>query len=261
MRVDESKLRQYLLKNLSEEETEKMDLQFFDDNELENSLFHAEEDLIEDYIDESLSPAERELFQANFLVSNRRREQLAFMSRLKTEIADSAPDKAEKPLSITERLAKLFRPKFPQIVVFASFAIVFAVCAWWFIGANEQNSEIAALNKQDLSDLSSYKNSSNLTLTTDVLRSNAAEKNLQKDLLTEKILLRLILREDVSTIPLLEIHRDANQKFRLENVRVYKNQIGSEIRLLLPSAELEKGAYRVEFEIEKRKTTYNFSIQ
>ena len=259
--VDESKLRQYLLKNLSDKETETIDAEIFENEELESALVFAEEDLIEDYIDDTLSPAERKLFDTNFLISKRRRENLVFLAQLKTEIAGIASEETEKPLSISERLAKIFRPKFPQIVVFASVAIVFAVFAWWFIGSGGQTSKIAALNKNDLSNLSEYQNLSNLSLKTDVLRSNNAGKTLQKDLLSEKVLVRLDLRETVDSIPRLEIYRNENLIETLKDVRVYKTPNGAELRLLFPASLLEKGVYRLEFMIENRKTGCKFSVQ
>ncbi len=262
MRVEESNLRQYLLKNLSEAETEKIDLQIFDDDEFESLLIIAEEDLIEDYIDDTLSSAERKHFEENFLTSTRRSEHLALLTQLKRESKKNVVEIAPKSLSITERIAKIFHPRFPQVAVFASLAIIVAVFGWWLIGFSGQTGEIAALNKKDLSDLSAYQKSSNLSLTTDVLRGgNDSGKNLQKDLLTENVLLRMDLRKNIATIPRLEVYRDGNRLETINDVRTYKTPSGAEIRLLLPASKMEKGAYRIEFQVENRKTTYNFSVR
>lgn len=267
MSFNETTLKDYLLGTLSAEETEKIELQIFDDPELVSSLALAEDDLIEDYIDETLTPGERELFQKNFLTSSRRREQFDFLKRLKSEAAKSAPRMAaaaEKTPSLLEKLAKMFRPGLPQIAVFASLAVVFALFAWWLVGSRALSgfdNEIAALNKTDLSDLSVYQNASTLTLTTDTLRSAGAGKNLPKDLLSENVLLRLALRDDPASVPLLEIYRSETRVLALEDVRVYRNPAGSEIRLLVPASVLEKGVYRVELAGGGGTAIYNFSIQ
>jgi hypothetical protein len=261
MRVGESKLRQYLLENLSEKETEEIDLQIFDDDELETALILAEEDLIEDYLDETLSSPERELFQNNFLVSRDRREHLALLTQLKNKTSGVPPEVTEKPLSFTEKLANLFRSKFSQVIAFASLALIFAVFGWWFVGLGSQNGEIAALNKKDLSDLNAYQKTSNLNLSSDVLRGNNSGKILQKDLLTENVIIRMSLRENIDVIPALDIYRGENRVETLKNVRVYKNPNGSDARLIIPASSLEKGNYRIEFTIENRKTTYNFSVE
>ncbi len=267
MKFEESELRQYLLKNLSDERTEKIDLQFFDDDELETSLILAEEDLIENYIDGTLSSPERELFQKNFLVSKHRREHLELLTQLKnkpsglTENTAGTSEAVEKPISFIEKLAKIFQPKFPQVAAFATLALAFAVFGWWFIGLGGQTTEIAALNKKDLSDLKTFQKSSNLNISSDVMRGNNSEQNLQKDLLTENVIIRIVLRENLETIPALEIYRGETLVETLKNVRVYKTQYGSDIRLILPASSLEKGSYRIEFRVEDRQKSYNFSVQ
>ena len=112
MSFNETTLREYLLGTLSAEEAEKLELQIFDDTELVSSLALAEDDLIEDYIDENLTSAERRLFLTNFLTSTRRREQLDFIGKLKAEAVKTAPRnlETEKTPSLLEKLARLFRP-------------------------------------------------------------------------------------------------------------------------------------------------------
>jgi hypothetical protein len=50
---------------------------------LEERLSITEEDLMEEFIEDTLSPKERELFRKNFLASGRRKREIAYIFLLK----------------------------------------------------------------------------------------------------------------------------------------------------------------------------------
>lgn len=266
MKFDETKLRKYLLDDLSSEETEAFELQILDDSDSETSLALCEHELIEDFIDEKLSAAERELFQRNFLVSTRRKEEFEFLRSLKHHSANSFDNKKkiEENFSFSEKLRNFFKLRPFQIAV-ASFAILLiAVGIWRFSGNNVQSElakETSALNEKNLNDISAYQNSQILTLIPGVFRGNDAAQSFSKENSTQPLLLRLALQGSYSAKPTAELYREDSLLVTLKDVPIYQNTAGSEVRLLLPSAKLEKGNYRVELLFNNEKAIYNFTIK
>lgn len=265
MKFDETKLRKYLLDELSSAETEEFELEILEDSGSETSLAHAEHELIEDFIDGKLSASERELFQTNFLVSSRRKEELEFVKSLKIHSAAAFEDKkkVEDKISFADALRVFFRRQSFQIAA-ASFAVlIFAAGIWWFTGDSQSElaKEIAALNETNLTDLSAHKNAQILTLIPGVFRGNDAAQSLTKENSAQPILLRLALQGNYPAKPTVKLYRDENLLLTLNEAAVYQNPAGSEVRLLLPSAKLEKGNYRVELQFAEEKTVYNFTLK
>ena len=85
------KLKQYLLGALSEPESEAVNLRIISDEAFAEELFLAENDLIEDYLEGSLSNAEVQLFRTNFLTSPERKQQLSLTRDLRRFAAQAAP--------------------------------------------------------------------------------------------------------------------------------------------------------------------------
>lgn len=266
MKFDETKLRKYLLDDLSSAETEEFELQILEDSDAETSLALAEHELIEDFIDEKLSISEGELFQKNFLVSNRRKEELEFLQSLKKHSAESLEHKkkVKEKTSFGENLRDFFRLRSFQIA-FASFAVLITVFGiWWILNGNSQTElakETSALNETNLSDISAYKNTQTLTLIPGVFRGNDSAQSFSKDNSTQPILLRLALQGNQTAKPTANLYRDETLLVTLKNVSVYQNAAGSEVRLLLPAAKLDKGNYRLELQFENEKAVYNFTIK
>ncbi|HQU85783.1 MAG TPA: hypothetical protein PKY59_21785, partial [Pyrinomonadaceae bacterium] len=110
MKFDETKLKKYLLDELSSTETEEIEMEMLEDSEFQTSLAIAESELIEDFIDEKLSASEREHFLSNFLVSTRRKEELEFTKSLRKQAAefDVYKKNSEEKTSLGETLRAFF---------------------------------------------------------------------------------------------------------------------------------------------------------
>lgn len=76
--VYDSTLRNYLLGSLPENEVEVYDERIFDDDEFAARVLMVEDDLIDAYVRGELTAEERVRFQASYLVSPYRREQVLF---------------------------------------------------------------------------------------------------------------------------------------------------------------------------------------
>jgi hypothetical protein len=275
MENDAIKLRQYLLASLQEKEANEFDLILISNKSLEEELYLAEDALIEDYLDETLSPAEVELFHKNFLVSELRKDQLKELATLK----NYAQNKIQKEVSgktadnFFQNLKNAFTLNFRPVTVALSLLLIGILAAGiWQFGLSGSTDEIAllekeaaALNGQDLSDLRTYENFSKLSLFSGLLRSSNSAPKLSSDGLSDKILIRLALPpEENSSVFNAKIIRNRTDTVSLNKMPVYSNQSGKEIRLLLPSSFFKNGEYKIELLPENRKdipVNYSFTVQ
>lgn len=275
MENDAIKLRQYLLGSLQEKEAEELDLQIIGNKNLEEELYLAEDALIEDYLDETLSAAEVELFHKNFLISEVRKHQLKELAALKNYAQNTIKKEVSgKPAdNFFQKLKNAFTLNFrPAAVALGLLLVGILAVAIWQSGLSGSTGEIAllekeaaALNAQDLSDLGKYENFTKLSLFSDLLRSSDSAPKLSADKLSDKILIRLALPpEESSSVFNAKIIRNRTDTVSLNKMPVYSNRSGKEIRLLLPSSFFKKGEYKIELLPENRKdftVNYSFTVQ
>jgi hypothetical protein len=113
--INIANLKQYLLGSLPQSEVEVVELSVISGEISEDELLWAESELMEDYLDETLSPTEVEMFKENFLVSPERAAQLRQISLIKNYVRDAAakkvPEKTRQtvPESFAEKLRNFFR--------------------------------------------------------------------------------------------------------------------------------------------------------
>src|SRR5690242_7737938 len=81
-REDEVLIRRYLLGELAEQEQGKLEERLFSDDDLFKLLQVAEDELMEDYLEGSLSSQERKFFETHFLAAPERRQKLRFATAL-----------------------------------------------------------------------------------------------------------------------------------------------------------------------------------
>ncbi|HET8677807.1 MAG TPA: hypothetical protein VFO63_18550 [Blastocatellia bacterium] len=88
----EERIHRYLLGDLPEEEQSALEQVFLDDGEVFEQVWAAENDLVDRYVRGKLTPAEKHLFEENYLASPAHRERLAFAKKL-VQAADSGAEK------------------------------------------------------------------------------------------------------------------------------------------------------------------------
>jgi hypothetical protein len=137
---------QYLLGELTEAEQARLEERYFQDAELSELLSEIEDDLIDQYVREELSPRERERFEHHFLISERRREKVAFAkSWLEAEKQSTTSKVAQtgKPVPWWKSmLASLSAPRPALAYSLGAFALLFLLFGLW------QWSEMGHLRKQ-----------------------------------------------------------------------------------------------------------------
>jgi hypothetical protein len=146
--IDKAEMRSYLLGNLEADRRAALEESLLSDAGIYEELLLAEEELIDQYVENKLSPSERHQFDTNFLITAERQKKLRF-GRLLRRYLDSqpVPIPPEKiPVAVrqveTPAPAKNFLPFFSagpfgrgasiavSAAVVASIAIIVFIC--WF---------------------------------------------------------------------------------------------------------------------------------
>lgn len=276
METDTVKLRKYLLGSLPENEAEEFDLQVIGSESFTEELYLAEDALIEDYLDESLSAEESELFHRNFLISEERKNQVKEIAALKSYARNFRlkENSGNAPKGFFQNFG---RPPFfsfrPLTVVFASLLLIgfigFVLWQSGLVGSADEiallENETAILNRQDLSDLSRFENTPKLSLIPGVMRNTEETGKLSVAGLSDNVLIRLALpREENAESFNAKIIRNQKDSLSLSALPAYRNQSGKEIRMLVSSEFLKPGEYKIELLPEKSKEfpiNYSFSVQ
>ena len=89
--LETSKLFSYLLGTMGESQKEDLEQAFFANDDQFELLLAAEDDLIDGYVRGSLSPADRQAFEKNFLTTPERRQRLEFARTLFTHVQANPP--------------------------------------------------------------------------------------------------------------------------------------------------------------------------
>lgn len=266
----ENKLKKYLLGTLAEAEMTKIDLQLISSPDFEKELLLAENNLMEDYLDGSLSAGEIKNFREKFLVSEERRKELQNVALLKkyaqrqaVEEISGAPAE-NSTVSVFDKLKNLIAVYLRPLAVGAAAVIVAVFIGFYFFGS--KNSELARLNQKDLSDLSEYQHLTNLSLISGIYRDagnpNKLSTALPSGQLTDQVLLRLALPVKGEIFD-VDISRNEERFVALEQIPSYSNPKGQELRLILPAADLSEGNYKVEVSSENSDApiVYTFTIR
>jgi hypothetical protein len=257
--MESKKIKNYLLGLMSENDVEAVDLQILSDKSMEETLLEAENELIEDYLDENLSNEEIKAFNENYLINDERRKRVEFV-RLMRSYAEKQTTETEIKPSFFEQIKSFFTLR-PFTLAFASIALILALGIVWQVIFNSNkvstDTELIALNKQDLSNLDEFKNLKNLSLISGNTRSSGNGNLLKENDLTDRILLRLAL-------PNQSANKDFTVKISQNNQlkqTFTQRTIGQEVRLLIPKSILAKGEYQITLEKDSEKYNYYFAVE
>jgi hypothetical protein len=134
----EKSIRRFLLGESGEEEQQRTEELFMTDPEYREKVLMAEQDLIEDYLENTLSEGERERFRRHFLSTPQQRRKVRIARSLRNYAAvevtaHSPPDAGEKlrPVSWLRKLVEALRLRSPIVYLPLAAALVVAI----FFGA------------------------------------------------------------------------------------------------------------------------------
>jgi hypothetical protein len=123
--MKEMNFKPYLLGTATETERTAIDRDLLTNDEVFEQVLLAEDDLIEAYLQQQLSPLERRQFEQVFLLDPERQEKLRLAQALRRYANDPAKQK-KKAAAATHGWGMLFRPPAWQVALVSVFLLVVA---------------------------------------------------------------------------------------------------------------------------------------
>ncbi|MBX7169404.1 MAG: CHAT domain-containing protein [Pyrinomonadaceae bacterium] len=151
MEFDQSKLKQYFLEQLPPQEVEEIELLIISDAQFCKELEASETELLEDYLENSLTAEETKRFESNYLITEERNKKLQFLKSLK-QFAQKKEQNLiiqNEPPSFFESIKNLFIPR-KFVFGLGSLALVLTIgISGYFVWQhyNSPSEVLVALNK------------------------------------------------------------------------------------------------------------------
>lgn len=147
-RVNDERIREYLLGKLSEPAMEAME-RFFEDRETFAQVEFIEDELMSDYIDGNLDQEERRRFERLFLATDSRREKLLFAQALRQRALEEAASVPRKSLleGLVDAVGGLFNTGFSSLrapALIAASLILSSGLGWLAMDRARQLNELEA---------------------------------------------------------------------------------------------------------------------
>jgi hypothetical protein len=272
-RGENAKLKQFLLGNPSQqpEDAEEIGVRIIADRNFDEKISFAEEELIEDFLDDALTAEEKELFYVNFLTTPERvelfEETALLRNYARTHFAEASENLTDekKSGSFFESLrlflsSNLVRPIAAVLIILVIGAVVWRVAFYDANGLTQIEKDYAALNAKDLNNAPEIANLTNKSLAAGTFRDTDSAATLNAANLTEKVLFRLALPPAAAkdTLLNLELVKGGQTVFRQTDLRVYQNQNGQELKVVLPKTVLSKGTYQIKL---SNGVSYGFAVE
>jgi hypothetical protein len=138
--------RRYLLGEASEEDCSAIEREYFVEEAAIDRIAAVEEDLVEDYIGDRLSPDERRRFERHYLVSPHHQRRLDLIRRLSAKAAAGGEPRAGVALPVTTRASH----SHPQQWMALAAALVVIVGMAWMLFAQRSTQQSVARNRAAL---------------------------------------------------------------------------------------------------------------
>ena len=244
--VTDALVREFLLGNVDDEQRQQIESLFLTDSQTRERVLAVEQDLIEDYLEGSLTTADRERFVSRYAQTDEQRRKLRITKSIKdwavTEAASTqiAPVKTKGLSSLSTWLR--LRPVF-VVPIAVTIVIAIVVGAVW-LSQRERlaiERELVQFNTPaSLSETPEHMLSE--TLSSGAARGDEREKEIKKLPDTEIVELRLrwVRKERYSTYK-VEIRRMDDDPYTIPNVEPEDD--GKTIRIRLPAHMFPRGTY------------------
>ena len=154
--VTDALLREFLLGKLRDEDRERVEDLFLTDSSMRERVLALEQDLIDDYLEDSLNQEDKERFLSRYAQTDEQRRKLRITGAIKDWAVREAraPHPAAPTLSVWSRIWTWLRLK-PRFVVPIAITIVIAIvlAIVWLNSREEQRKHLAI--EQELAQLNS----------------------------------------------------------------------------------------------------------
>ena len=144
MRNDD-KITRYFLGELSTDETEQFDRECFSNSTFAESVFVVEDELIDRYVRNELSNADRERFEQFYLTTDARRSRVAMATNLKVTMNSATTEKA-RPVESHNIWQRVIPNRALTRYAFATLTLALVVIAVWLLIRNSNKEQVAKTN-------------------------------------------------------------------------------------------------------------------
>jgi hypothetical protein len=252
--VTDAEIRQFLLGRVDDSERQRIEGLFMSDAEFNQRVIIAEDDLIEDYLENSLAPTDRDNFLTQYGQAPEQQRRLR-ISRSIRDYAASEAKLGQTPPAIAERRAFLSQltPRNPTlfIPIAATVTIACIIGIIWMVRSNNRRvtieRELAELNaRPDLRANPSQVVS--LVLSPVSTRSVGTETRLtpRADILVVELDLLWTQKEQHPNYYVLVRRVGTNEEFRVSGLHIRASpSSGNSVQVRLPSDLLRDGLYQV----------------
>ena len=253
--ITDALLREFLLGKLADEECERIESLFLTDSLTRDRVLAAEQDLIEDYLEDGLTTADRERFLSRYAQTPAQRRKLRITKSIKTwaNTQGTVTQIVPSTISIWGRAGAWLRQRAAYVVPIAVAAMIAIIAAAvWLNSRMEQRNrrlfieqELAQLNTQSsLREVPRQMVSLDLRPVSVRSVERPAELRTSTDIQVVELRLPWVQKERYSTYQ-AEVRRvGGNDSFTIRNLQA-ENDGRPAIRIRLPTHILSRGHYLI----------------
>jgi hypothetical protein len=251
--VTNALLRRFLLREVGDEECRRIERLFITDSQTRERVLIVEQELIDEYLENSLTASEREKFLSQYAQTPAQQQKLRITKSIKdwamTETA--ATPIAAAPVSTWSRLRAWLRPMF-VVPVAVAIVIAMIVAVVWLNSRRQRNNQHLAI-EHELAQLNTRSSLREVPPGTPVLnlspvtvRGGAPQTELKKQTNTQFIELRLhwIQNERYRTYQAVIRRLGDEERFTIRDLEAESD--GNAIRIKLSHSFLSRGNYQIQ---------------
>lgn len=272
-------LRQFLLGKVKDEERERIESLFITDSHMRDRVFAAEQELIDDYLEDSLSTADREMFLSLYGDTAAQRRKLRIAKSIQEWAVNQPkmpPVRPEPAISAWSRLRERFRVNrmvWIPVAVTAAIAIVVAVI-WVNSQRTERNRQYLAI-QQELAQLNTASSLREVPVAMPLLKLKPGslrsvqpqpELKIGTDSPVAELRLLWMQKEDYPIYEALVRRPGDDHPYTISNLKA-EMEDGKFIRVRLPGHWLTPGNYEIELGglsadgTKSQPEAYSFTVQ
>jgi len=248
-------LREFLLGKVNEEERERIENLFLTDTQARERVLAAEQDLIEDYLEDSLTAADEELFLSRYGQTSTQQRQLRINKSIKKWALSESGSTHAVPvkISVWTHLRGRLRLKPALIIPIAATALIaVVVAAVWLSTRREQQNRLLAIEHamaqlnapESLREVPPYMRSLDLSPVTVRSSEQQTEINTRDQPRIVELRLPWIKNERYSTYQAEVRRMRGDESFPISNLQA-ESDGEYVIRIRLPVQMLRRGQYQV----------------
>lgn len=259
--VTEAVARRFLLGAVDDSERQEIESLFMIDPEIKETILIAEDELIEDYLEGSLSELDTAKFLEQYSHAPRQRRKLRIAESIKEHaLAEFLPD--QMATSAIQRVLGLVSSRWPKnrrlfIPVAVAVTTVLIITAIWLVQWNNRRlheNNLRAAIERELTELNAPSGLRenppqmiSLILPPVSLRSVNSRAEVTPRAAYRVIELHLLWprREEYQSYIAVLRRIGGSEKFTIPSLHAEKNPGGKVVRLRLPAQSLDRGLYQV----------------